>query len=146
MAKFYAHELVLGQVNLLFAVVVMIAVVQLRRGREVMAGVLLGACRRRQAVRGALRAVARGPAAERGICRDAGRPSGPRSSLPAVRYGWAGNLHLLGDWWTTVTDVHGAQPAESGQRVAGGDVHEMAGARFGGADADAAGDRTARWG
>ena len=42
MAKFYAHELVLGQDNLLFAVVVMIAVVQLRRGREVMAGVLLG--------------------------------------------------------------------------------------------------------
>ena len=35
MAKFYAHELVLGQVNLLFAVVVMLAVVQMRRGREV---------------------------------------------------------------------------------------------------------------
>jgi hypothetical protein len=23
--------------------------------------------------------------------------------LPAARYGWNGNLHLLGDWWRTVT-------------------------------------------
>jgi len=23
--------------------------------------------------------------------------------LPALRYGWAGNLQLLGDWWTTVS-------------------------------------------
>ena len=22
--------------------------------------------------------------------------------VPAVRYGWAANLHLLGDWWQTV--------------------------------------------
>src|SRR4051794_15855462 len=33
MAKFYAHELVLGQVNLLFAVIVTLAIVWLRRGR-----------------------------------------------------------------------------------------------------------------
>src|SRR5437763_867898 len=23
--------------------------------------------------------------------------------VPAIRYGWHGNLHLLGDWWRTVT-------------------------------------------
>src|SRR5436189_2578543 len=41
MAKFYAHELVLGQVNLLFAVVVVVAVVEMRRGREWAAGLLI---------------------------------------------------------------------------------------------------------
>src|SRR6476620_11522003 len=35
MAKFYAHELVLGQVNLLFAVIVVLAVLQLRAGRDI---------------------------------------------------------------------------------------------------------------
>ncbi len=101
MAKFYAHELVLGQDNLLFAVVVMIAVVQLRRGREVMAGVLLGlavvvkpyaalfapwlAVRPRKAAFAAMLVTV-----------------GTALLVPAVLYGWAGNLHLLGDWWTTV--------------------------------------------
>ena len=101
MAKFYAHELVLGQDNLLFAVVVMLAVVQLRRGREVMAGVLLGlavvvkpyaalfapwlAVRPRKAAFAAMLVTV-----------------GTALLVPAVRYGWAGNLQLLGDWWTTV--------------------------------------------
>jgi arabinofuranan 3-O-arabinosyltransferase len=101
MAKFYAHELVLGQDNLLFAVVVMIAVAQLRRGREVMAGVLLGlavvvkpyaalfapwlAVRPRKAAFAAMLVTV-----------------GAALLVPVVLYGWAGNLHLLGDWWTTV--------------------------------------------
>ena len=34
MAKFYAHELVLGQVNLLFAVLVVLAIVWMRSGRD----------------------------------------------------------------------------------------------------------------
>src|SRR5262249_59337315 len=41
MAKFYAHELALGQVNLLFAVVVVLAIVSMRSGREGAAGLLL---------------------------------------------------------------------------------------------------------
>src|SRR4029453_10460890 len=41
MAKFYAHELVLGQVNLLFAVIVVLAVVMMRRGAEAVGGLLL---------------------------------------------------------------------------------------------------------
>ena len=101
MAKFYAHELVLGQVNLLFAVVVMLAVIQLRRGREVMAGVLLGL------------AVVVKPYAALFAPWLAVRPRKAAFAAmlvtvmaallaPAVRYGWAGNLHLLGDWWTTV--------------------------------------------
>jgi hypothetical protein len=41
LGKFYAHELVLGQVNLLFGVVVAGAVLAMRRGREIVAGVLV---------------------------------------------------------------------------------------------------------
>src|SRR6266568_4788551 len=40
MAKFYAHELVLGQVNLLFAVLAVLAIVWMVRGREAGVGLL----------------------------------------------------------------------------------------------------------
>ena len=102
MAKFYAHELVLGQVNLLFAVVTVLAVVWMRKGREAGAGALLAlavvvkpyamifapwlASRRR---RGALAAMVAGLAI--------------LLLLPALRYGWDGNLRLLADWWRTVS-------------------------------------------
>jgi hypothetical protein len=102
MAKFYAHELVLGQVNLLFATLVVLAIVWMRRGRDAGAGVLLALAvvvkpyavifapwlaTRRQ--RGAFLAMAAGMVV--------------LVLLPAARYGWDGNLQLLGDWWRTVT-------------------------------------------
>lgn len=102
MAKFYAHELVLGQVNLLFGVVVVLALVWMRNEREAGAGALLAlavivkpyavifapwlATRRR---RGALLAMIVGLAV--------------LLLLPIARYGWDGNLTLLGEWWRTVT-------------------------------------------
>ena len=102
MAKFYAHELVLGQVNFLFAVLAVLAVVWLQKGRETAAGALLAlavvvkpyalifapwlATRRR---RGALAAMIGGLLL--------------LLLLPAARYGWDGNLQLLRDWWQTVT-------------------------------------------
>jgi hypothetical protein len=104
MAKFYAHELVLGQVNMLFAVIATLALVWMRRGRDAAAGVLLAlavavkpyaaiflpwlASRRR---RSALLAMA-----------------GTLAVLllvPAARYGWTGNISLLKDWWLTVTST-----------------------------------------
>jgi hypothetical protein len=101
MAKFYAHELLLGQVNLLFAVVVVLAIVLMRRGREPAAGLLLAfavvvkpygviflpwvAARRRVAF----------------LTMTAGLLV--ILLLPAARYGWQGNLHQLADWWQTVT-------------------------------------------
>jgi hypothetical protein len=102
MAKFYAHELVLGQVNLLFGVIVVLAIVWLRRGRDTAAGVLLafavivkpyGAIflpwmatrRKRTAFAAMLIALAL------------------LLLLPSVRYGWSGNIALIGDWWHTVT-------------------------------------------
>jgi hypothetical protein len=102
MAKFYAHELVLGQVNLLFAVVVAFAVVCLFAGQRVLAGVLFAIAvvvkpygilfapwllSRRDRV--PFTAMAAGLAAV--------------FLLPAALYGWSGNLRLHLDWWHTVT-------------------------------------------
>ena len=102
MAKFYGHELILGQVNLLFAVLAVLAVVWMRKERDAAAGAVLAlavivkpyavifapwlATRRR---RGAFAAMAAGLVI--------------LLLLPVIRYGWDGNLRLLGDWWRTVT-------------------------------------------
>src|SRR3954471_1186353 len=102
MAKFYAHELVLGQVNLLFGVIVVLALVEMRRGREWSAGLLL-----------ALAIVVK-PYAALFAPWLALRPNrtafGAMAAglvaallLPTVMYGWTGNLRLLSDWWHTVT-------------------------------------------
>src|SRR3954469_8969892 len=102
MAKFYAHELVLGQVNLLFGVIVVLAIVWMRQGRDTRAGALL-----------ALAVVVKPYAA---IFAPWLATRRRRSALavmlawvvvllllPALRYGWSGNLRLLADWWHTVT-------------------------------------------
>lgn len=102
MAKFYAHELVLGQVNLLFGVIVTLALVAMRAGREAEAGLLL-----------ALAVVVK-PYAVIFVPWLAARKNRAALvtmlvgmalllALPAVRYGWHGNLILLRDWWQTVT-------------------------------------------
>src|SRR5262252_345501 len=102
MAKFYAHELVLGQVNLLFAVLVVLSIVWLRRGRDAGAGVLL-----------ALAVIVKPYGAIFAPWLVAGRRATAFAAmfgalaalvlLPAVWYGWSGNLHLLAGWWQTVT-------------------------------------------
>ncbi len=102
MLKFYGHELVLGQMNALFAVLVVRAVSDLRRGREALAGALLALAivvkpyaiiftpwilARRRA--GSIAALAIGTAA--------------LLALPAVMYGVRGDVALHRAWWTTVT-------------------------------------------
>ena len=101
MAKFYGHELVLGQVNLLFGVVVLAGVRLVMRQRPVPSGVMvslavalkpyaiifvpwLGAHSRR-----AVLAAAAGIAVA--------------VALPIVFYGFAGTVDLHRDWWLTVT-------------------------------------------
>jgi hypothetical protein len=101
MAKFYGHELVLGQINLMFGVTVLGAVLLLRRRDEWLAGVLialavvlkpyavllfpwLAAARR-------WRALAAGAAAMAAAL-----------ILPIVRYGVSGTWSLHLDWWRTV--------------------------------------------
>jgi hypothetical protein len=103
MLKFYGHELVLGQMNALFAVIVVSAVASLRRGRETVAGALLALAilvkpyavifgpwilaRRRP---GSIAALAIGTAA--------------LVALPAVTYGVSGDVALHLAWWKTVTE------------------------------------------
>ncbi len=102
MAKFYAHELVLGQVNLLFGVLAVLAIVWMQKGRDTGAGILL-----------ALAVVIKPYGAIFApwlVTRRSGAAFLAMMAalvlllvLPAVRYGWTGNLHLLAGWWHTVT-------------------------------------------
>jgi Glycosyltransferase family 87 len=102
MAKFYGHELVLGQVNVLFAVSVIAAVLLVADERQGPAGGLfaLAVIIKPYAVlflpwlaaQGAIRALATATA---GILL--------ALVLPAPLYGWQGTIALHRDWWRTVT-------------------------------------------
>jgi hypothetical protein len=102
MAKFYAHELVLGQVNMLFGVMAVLAVVWLRSGQEAGAGLLFALA---VVVKPYAAIFAPWLATRRNRTAFATMTAGIAVLLllPALRYGWSGNLRLLGDWWHTVT-------------------------------------------
>src|SRR6201988_4281922 len=103
-AKFYAPELVLGQVNLLFAVVAVMMLMAMKRGQEASAGALVAL------------AIVIKPYAVLFLPWLVGRrqlPSIAASSLglvaalllPAALYGWDGNISLHREWWRTVTET-----------------------------------------
>ena len=102
MAKFYGHELVLGQVNLLLAVLVLAAVHQARRGRDAAAGLLVAL-----AVIIKPYAIIFVPwfAARRALRPLAFALVGIAAALvsPAALYGTAGTIELHEAWWRTVT-------------------------------------------
>lgn len=102
MAKFYAHELVLGQVNLLFGTLVALAVVWMRKSREVGAGLLFALA---VVVKPYALIFAPWLATRRSRTACLAMIAGVAVLLlvPAARYGWDGNLHLLAEWWRTVT-------------------------------------------
>ena len=104
MAKFYAHELVLGQVNLLFAVLAVLAIVWLRNGRDAGAGLLFALA---VVVKPYAMIFAPWLATRRQSTAFITMLAGllVLLLLPAARYGWDGNLRLLGDWWQTVTST-----------------------------------------
>jgi hypothetical protein len=103
MAKFFAHEVVLGQVNGLFGVIAVLGILALRHGREVPAGLLFAlaivvkpyaviflpwlAARRRAG------SIVTASASMAGVVL-----------LPAFVYGMRGNLELHRAWWKTVTE------------------------------------------
>jgi len=104
LGKFYAHELELGQVNIAMAAFVVLAVAQMRAGRELAAGLLIAA------------AIVLKPyvvlllpwlVARRRIPSIAGAALGLAMALllPVVVYGFDGNVHLLSEWWRTVTQT-----------------------------------------
>lgn len=104
LAKFFLHELLLGQVNLVFGLLVVAAIGALQSELPAVAGVLFGAAvcvkpygivfapwvlvsehRRAMVAFAATVAVA--------------------LLVPTVLYGVVGNITLLGDWWHTVTST-----------------------------------------
>lgn len=107
MAKFFAHELVLGQANLLFGAVCMAGVAALLRGRDVRAGLLLGAATLIKPY-----AIAFVP-----YLLIVGRP---KAALPATLsvgcvvllplgvYGVGGTASLLAQWWLTASETSAA--------------------------------------
>ncbi len=102
--KFYAHELVLGQVNLLFAVIATAALLAMKHGRELAAGALV-------AVAIVIKpyavlflpwlAARRQPAS----FLAAGGGLALALALPTLLYGVEGNLLLHREWWRTVTET-----------------------------------------
>lgn len=102
MAKFYAHELVLGQVNLLFGVLAVLAIVWLESGRETAAGIALAIA---VVVKpyGAIFAPWLATRKKRTAFIAMMFGLVLLVLLPAARYGWSGNLRLLAGWWRTVT-------------------------------------------
>ncbi len=102
MGKFYGHELILGQVNLLFAVLITAGMLAMRRSRNHLAGALFVA------------AVAVKPYAvlflpwlvfTRGVRSLGSVTIGAIcvAAAPVGLYGFAGAVALHRAWWTTVT-------------------------------------------
>lgn len=102
MGKFYGHELVLGQVNILFGVIATAGILMIRRGHDVAAAVLF------------VSAVAVKPyailflpwiALVRGRTALIAGVTGVLVlvAVPVPLYGLAGSLDLHREWWATVT-------------------------------------------
>jgi len=103
-AKFYAHELVLGQVNLLFAVIAVGMLLALKSGREALAGclVVLAIVVKPYAVLFVpwLAARRRVPSIVTAVAGFAAV-----LLLPALVYGWDGNIEQHRQWWRMVTET-----------------------------------------
>ena len=103
MGKFYGHEIVLGQMNALFAVVAVVALLALRDRSEACGGALVALAIVVKPYAAiflpwlvARRAVASIAAAVIGLALVL--------ALPAVTYGVRGDVALHRAWWRTVTD------------------------------------------
>jgi hypothetical protein len=119
MAKFYGHELTLGQSNILLGTVLVAALLAADAGRALLAGALVGLAVfvKPYAVillpwvalaSGAGAAIVSGGVVVAGLL------------LPAAVYGWTGNLDLLAAWYRTVT-------GSTASTLVGGDNISLAG-------------------
>ncbi len=103
MAKFYAHELTLGQANILLGALLVAALLAAQIDRPVVAGVFVGLAafvKPYALIMVPWLAVGYGAAP---VLATAGVVAFGLV-LPAASYGWTGNLQLVADWWHTVRD------------------------------------------
>jgi hypothetical protein len=104
MAKFYLHELNLGQTNILLAVLLISSLAAALRGRAWWAGALVGAgvfVKPYALILVPWLLFAAGPAAVAAFSAT----FAVGLLLPATVYGWSGNLDQIGGWYRTVTDT-----------------------------------------
>jgi hypothetical protein len=103
MAKFYAHELTLGQSNILLGAVLVRVLMELDANRKALAGVLVGLA---LFVKPYALLFVPWLAATQGIVATAACVTVVLAGLllPAAVYGWSGNLGLLAGWYRTVTE------------------------------------------
>jgi hypothetical protein len=102
--KFVVIELVNGQANLVLAVLVMCAVGAARTGRRASAGALVALAAFIKPYALVLLpwvAISAGPSGLVGFSL----ALAGGLALPALIYGWTGNLALLADWYRTVSDT-----------------------------------------
>jgi len=104
LGKFYGHEIVLGQVNLLLAVVASGALLAMRSGREALAGglVVLAIVIKPYAVIFLPWLVARSRSSSI-VAALVG--STAVFAIPAALYGWNGNIVQHQAWWNMVTST-----------------------------------------
>ena len=104
LGKFYAHEIVLGQVNLLLAVIAIGALLAMRSDREALAGslIVLAIVIKPYAVIFLPWLVARGrlPSIVATVVGSAAV-----FAIPAALYGWDGNIVEHEAWWNMVTST-----------------------------------------
>lgn len=102
MAKFYAHELTLGQTNIMLGCLLAAALLAVQIDQPMVAGALIGVAAFVKPYAlillpwlaftyGLSAALSCGVVLVLGLL------------LPVVRYGWSGNLTLLAEWYRTVT-------------------------------------------
>jgi hypothetical protein len=107
MAKFYFHELNLGQANLFFGVLVVSAIGALQVDADAVGGALLGAalCIKPYGVLFAPWLAANSRADNRRAIVAFATVCFIALIAPAAVYGFKGNFQLLADWWRTVSDT-----------------------------------------
>ena len=104
MAKFYLHELLLGQSNLLLGGLLLGALLAVQHGRRLLAGALVGVA---VFVKPYALIVIPWLLVTQGLPAAAVSAGvvGAGLLLPALVYGWSRNLELLGEWLSTVSET-----------------------------------------
>ena len=104
LGKFYGHELVLGQVNILFAALTVCAMLAMKRGHEARAGVLIAftIAIKPYGVLFVPWLLARRKTAS---VAASGLALAAIAVLPVPLYGVEGSIALYRDWWATVTET-----------------------------------------